>query len=966
MNEHLKKNSLNYSTDDIQRRKNKDLSPKHEMHDSKTLPYLNTTNNNKNLHNKNSFFEEKKIQILEYSTKYKTVEPDDDLVNIGDDDSFYQKKKLEKKVNRNLKLLNLIKGRMNQEKNKINENNEIEEINVGENIKENINKEMGQKKKEKISDEKLEDKKEKKIIDEEKKNKLLNIINSKKYNKFQRKEGNDEEKESVEKDNNNKDSNNTNNVVNTKLKKILSQSKSLTPYTTLYKQETYLELDYYSIKTSRENEKDKLDDNIEEQILHDNKINLENKDKLNDFQKQKNKISLNKRAKTNSVMSDFIKNQEKTVSKNQNNNPSSNSKKGALKIVELLKMKKKEENENSRAKTQEKQIKNEEKNEKAKFKNISKKIYSKNRRNLEIDSFPLKNRNEEDDNENKAHNRTQPYFRDLKKIVDNNKVNLNTTDINNKKKKYFNINKNRVIKQAPNNNNIYNDFLDNSKNLQKFERVNYHNPIGIKNKLRKRLNNFMTDISNSMKKNKNNRNIEIVNLNNKSNIRTLDNNLDVMKQNQNKLSKTMINNNNSIYKPKRISCKNSPQRSYERNEENIMYNKNNSNMHSNIPKRSPNAYIKKSPGKIQDNYGSRALYNKKTKKLKNSVIDRHNFNNSYNNLAGNHNNILGVDFNSSMDTYNTNKYDSTSTNIITKDNIKNMKLQKQQNNTSVIFNLEDLLILEERLNDIGMALENYENFENKCFNFWNYFYNCSLPYLLEKIFKSKEDSNMVRLSINYELMSIMVCYEYSFDIDFSSQDIYLLLLELIDLNHNNLIIISEYILTKIVPENKQNIWVLQLQNIIKNSKIIGNNKYYKNAYFQNLVEKINFNTNLIIKKLKNILLNYPTELSDILITLLKNIDTKTYEEIDDFYKEYILRIDNFEGSIIASSYLKKNKNFKSLPAPYLPFPPTKPYTLVLDLDETLVYFKIKSSKGGTLRARPYLFGFLEEMGHYYE
>ena len=32
----------------------------------------------------------------------------------------------------------------------------------------------------------------------------------------------------------------------------------------------------------------------------------------------------------------------------------------------------------------------------------------------------------------------------------------------------------------------------------------------------------------------------------------------------------------------------------------------------------------------------------------------------------------------------------------------------------------------------------------------------------------------------------------------------------------------------------------------------------------------------------------------------------------------------------------------------------------------MVHFKIKSSKGGTLRARPYLFGFLEEMGHYYE
>jgi len=69
---------------------------------------------------------------------------------------------------------------------------------------------------------------------------------------------------------------------------------------------------------------------------------------------------------------------------------------------------------------------------------------------------------------------------------------------------------------------------------------------------------------------------------------------------------------------------------------------------------------------------------------------------------------------------------------------------------------------------------------------------------------------------------------------------------------------------------------------------------------------------------------------------------------------------------MASSYLKENKYFNPIPAPYIIEPSNKPYTLVLDLDETLVNFKIKSSKEGTLRARPFLFGFLEEMGHFYE
>ena len=335
--------------------------------------------------------------------------------------------------------------------------------------------------------------------------------------------------------------------------------------------------------------------------------------------------------------------------------------------------------------------------------------------------------------------------------------------------------------------------------------------------------------------------------------------------------------------------------------------------------------------------------------------------NPYNTINSNKNTYKESQINNRTDNYFYN-------NINNKNKMKNTKgklLQKQNNNNSMLLNIEDLLVLEERLNDIIYSLETNDNIENKCFNFWNYYFNCSLYNLLDKIFKNKEDSNIVRLSINYELISIMVCYEYSFEIDPNEQDIYLLLLELMDLNHNNLIIICEYILTKIIPENKPNIWVLKLQQIIKNSKL-SDNIIIQNNNSQSSIENISFNINLIIKTLKNILLNYPTEYSDILISLLKKIDTKTYEEINDFFREYILRVDNFEGSIIASLYLKKNKFFKPLPAPYLISPPTKPYTLILDLDETLVHFQIKSNNGGTLRARPYLFGFLEEMGHYFE
>jgi len=1042
MSDKLKVNSSSHSTDKIQDIKKRNLeiiieernsikNPEYyKMHDSKTLPYFYNNNNTENENSrKGSLLKDKINQVLEYSTKYRTLEPENNMININDVNLFDKKKKVEKKVNRNLKLLNLIKERMSQEGNTnlSNESNEIkkeDKKNGKDDIYINENKEIDQKEEDKINGLNLDKEKRKEIvikgnqkrnIDEEKKNKLLNIINSKKYNKFQRNENKDRKKEPLKKENN--DNNNINGVkINNRRKKPQNQNKTFRPYTNFYKKGIAPEENSSIGVESKQN-----------QIQKEESNKYEKNNNISD--KQKNRIAFNKRTKTIPTMNEIVSNLENgsndisNINDKYNTNIVPSSKKGALKIVELLKMKKKEEND-SRSKTEERQMsKNEEKDEKPKYKQINRVIDSYNTkpiRKIEGNPLPRKSFKDEEDESGvyyESYNKTQQYFRNSNQkndsMIKGNKI-LNESDFENKSRKYYynlsnnsNININKINPSMQMNNNIYNNFVNNSKNFQKIERVNYPNHITIRSKFNQRLQNFntMTDnIKNSTTNVNNNINIERINAAIGKDIRILDYSFDTMKTRKSQ-SKTMIGNNNSmlknIYKPKRISNNNSPQKlnPYQKNTlstENLMnINKNNSNlnMYSKIPNKKAKAYVKKSPFKFQSNsnnsyidtrVNTTRLYNTKTKKIvRNRVADNNNYSKIKDtNLDGNPYNILGLEgLNSSIDTYSTNRLDSINPNsnsyynqdnsfIQNKSNISKKKTvkvigpQRHQNNDSIIFNLEDLMILEERLSDIGMALESNENIENKCFNFWNYYYNCSLYNLLEKIFKNKEDSNSIRLSINYELMSIMICYEYSFDSNV--QDVYLLLLELIDLNHNNLIIISEYILAKIVPENKHNLWVLKLQEIIKNSKIYENRKFYKNMYFQNPIQKINFSTNLIKKNLKNILLNYPTELSDILLKLLKKIDTKTYEEINDFFKEYILRIDNFEGSIMASSYFKKNKNFKSLPPPYLTYPSTKPYTLVLDLDETLVYFKIKSSKGGTLRARPYLFGFLEEMGHYYE
>ena len=160
--------------------------------------------------------------------------------------------------------------------------------------------------------------------------------------------------------------------------------------------------------------------------------------------------------------------------------------------------------------------------------------------------------------------------------------------------------------------------------------------------------------------------------------------------------------------------------------------------------------------------------------------------------------------------------------------------------------------------------------------------------------------------------------------------------------------------------------MLKLQEIVKNSKFSQSKEIKTNNQTTYHIQKILNNTNKIIKKINSLLLNYQTDSSSLLKNYILNLPNKTYSDINNFFRSQILRIENYEGSLVPPSFFKKNRDFTPFPAPYLQYKSTKPYTLILDLDETLISFQVKSKKEGTLRARPFLFAFLEEMGHYYE
>ena len=293
-------------------------------------------------------------------------------------------------------------------------------------------------------------------------------------------------------------------------------------------------------------------------------------------------------------------------------------------------------------------------------------------------------------------------------------------------------------------------------------------------------------------------------------------------------------------------------------------------------------------------------------------------------------------------------------------------------------NFEDLLLFEQKLMDIYRDFTYNKPMTTECFEWWNYYFNCSLFKQLEKTFKNEIARFIVQESIYYQLLSIIICYDVSSK-QFVYEQVKVMIKPILIYNHHNLILIYQYILSKVPKESMNNIWVKKLSNLIYAVKSSSRNEMNPDTLFMNSphvynvnfteVDKIEFITRSIINNIRILLKNYPPgNTTDILVTLFKTLKHKTYEEINDIFLSKILRVDNPNGSVLASVVLRENAFFATMEAPYLKNPSVRPYTLVLDLDETIIHFKINEHNGneGILQVRPGIQEFLSTLGQFYE
>ena len=279
----------------------------------------------------------------------------------------------------------------------------------------------------------------------------------------------------------------------------------------------------------------------------------------------------------------------------------------------------------------------------------------------------------------------------------------------------------------------------------------------------------------------------------------------------------------------------------------------------------------------------------------------------------------------------------------------------QRREKSAVLNIEEILMTEEKLSAVISCIQNGTTCEEECFDWFNSYYHTALSNNIEKYFIKDEYVKVIRRAVNLNVFSLMLCYDISYNPELFMECQYKLN-EIMNFNHMILILISKYLSNKII---ERNLWVNKLEQLIM--------KYdpnLKNAL--RIIKEIYYYCNFLIKLIPEIL-NICQNAE--FLAIYNQLDNLSSQKLYNIYREKIHRIINQNGSILASSsYFKNNKTNVSIPVPYLPNWSNKPYTLVLDLDETLIHFKPNpnNEESGTIKIRPYLYQFLDNVKKYYE
>ena len=338
--------------------------------------------------------------------------------------------------------------------------------------------------------------------------------------------------------------------------------------------------------------------------------------------------------------------------------------------------------------------------------------------------------------------------------------------------------------------------------------------------------------------------------------------------------------------------------------------------------------------------------------IKNMILRQSD--NSKNNSINNSSNTSKISNSNTSTSINFNR-----TNVQEKEKKIDLKYKIIENKRNIIIQLEELIILEEKISNISNSFKNENPHYNSCVEWWICYIYISFEDKFICFFN--KETNKSEYDIAYEttileLFSIILIYEIlkNSSITRSMLDS---LKKLSYEIHQNYLIICNYILSSINIKNNSDIWINKLYKVIS-SKL----KYNINNKNENIIQlkKGNKEITQIINSIFKLSQSRNKANNSLLNNYFKKINSLSINILNEYFRKKINEDNNISNEL-------PNER-KEVKIPYLKkkIPNGKNFTLVLDLDDTLINYKIDEKGRGILTKRPNLNFFLNEMSKIFE
>ena len=329
-------------------------------------------------------------------------------------------------------------------------------------------------------------------------------------------------------------------------------------------------------------------------------------------------------------------------------------------------------------------------------------------------------------------------------------------------------------------------------------------------------------------------------------------------------------------------------------------------------------------------------------------------------------------------------------------NIENNPDNKIRNKIHIEINIEDFLLIEKKFEALR---ELYSDLRNKNKNFNEKDLLNSINFHIYDLYKFYMNSSLEGCPENLfsDINTKTILHKYSIIFIISLGAIFINNLINYDLNKSNILLniqqklfllLCDALIKKLNSKYSTNIWVNKLLNELSNKLIFNISDHFLQ------IQILTQNSCKIIKDLlqsinQNIRSDYDVNNSNELMQIFSflydtffsneiiNYDSLTISTLEELFNNNIFKYENkFSKSNILNNincinneYYNINKNEEiDTNVPYLKFPCNKEYTLILDLDETLICFKSSKSDEniGNIHIRPGLEIFLEIIKEFYE